>query len=100
VVYRYGGEELLVVFPGQTLDTAVIGTERMRAKVESLAKPHPGLEAGAVVTVSAGVAVFQLNLGDGVHALLNRADAALYEAKEAGRNRVVTSGPRPYAASR
>ena len=45
-VYRYGGEELLVVFPEQTLETAAIAAERMREVIESLGIPHPGLEQG------------------------------------------------------
>jgi diguanylate cyclase (GGDEF)-like protein len=92
-VYRYGGEELLVVFPDQTIETAEIAAERMREAVEALAIPHPGLEPGGVVTVSAGVAYFEGDHGEDVAGLLERADAALYQAKEAGRNRVVTGQP-------
>jgi two-component system cell cycle response regulator len=88
VVYRYGGEEMLVVLPAQTLDTATTAAERLRAAVEARAVPHPGLEAGAVVTVSGGVATYESGRGDDVARLLERADAALYEAKEGGRNRV------------
>jgi two-component system, cell cycle response regulator len=88
--YRYGGEELLVVFPEQTLETAAIAAERMRDVIESQAIPHPGLEDGSVVTVSAGIACYEPGHGDEVSLLLRRADAALYAAKEAGRNRVVT----------
>jgi two-component system cell cycle response regulator len=87
-VYRYGGEELLVLLPSQSLDTARIAAERMRAAVEALAVPHPGLDPPGVVTVSGGVAAFEPERGDGVARLLKRADTALYEAKEGGRNRV------------
>ena len=90
-VYRYGGEELLVVFPGQTAETATIGAERMRAAIEALAIPHPGLEPGAVITVSGGVACFEPGQPTGVGTLLEHADAALYEAKSGGRNRVLTA---------
>jgi diguanylate cyclase (GGDEF)-like protein len=92
-LYRYGGEELLVVFPEQTLESAAIGAERMRKAVEELAIPHPGRPPDGVVTVSAGVARFEPELKDDVERLLARADAALYEAKESGRNRVVVRGP-------
>jgi len=86
IAYRYGGEELLVALPEQTLETAAIAAERMRAAIESLAIPHP---AARVVTVSGGVACVD---GDGdVADLLSRADAALYEAKEGGRNRIVSA---------
>jgi diguanylate cyclase (GGDEF)-like protein len=83
-VYRYGGEEFVVLLPEQTLDGARLAAERLRAAVEALALPHPG---GGAVTVSIGVA----GLGDGScapDALFEAADAALYAAKEAGRNRV------------
>jgi diguanylate cyclase (GGDEF)-like protein len=90
-VYRYGGEELLVVFPEQDLGAAEGATERMRHAIEELGIHHPGIEGGGVVTVSAGVESFNAEQGDHVAALLERVDAALYEAKRAGRNRVVTS---------
>jgi two-component system, cell cycle response regulator len=88
VVYRYGGEEMLVVLPAQTPDAARAAAERLRAAVEARAVPHPGLEGGGVVTVSGGVASYEPGRGDDVASLLKRADAALYEAKEGGRNRV------------
>ncbi|HEY1358671.1 MAG TPA: diguanylate cyclase [Thermoleophilaceae bacterium] len=88
--YRYGGEELLVVFPDQTLETAAIAAERMRDAIESLELPHPGRDDHSVVTVSAGIACYEPDSGDEVSIMLERADAALYAAKEAGRNRVVT----------
>jgi diguanylate cyclase (GGDEF)-like protein len=87
-IYRYGGEELLVVFPAQALSAAEGAAERMRASIEALGIPHPGLEPGAVVTASAGVASFDAEGGDDVAKLLERVDSALYTAKRAGRNRV------------
>jgi diguanylate cyclase (GGDEF)-like protein len=94
-LYRYGGEELLALLPAQEPDGAAAAAERMRAAVEALAIAHPGLEEGATVTVSAGVAVFDPPADDGVARLLERADAALYEAKQAGRNRVAVASPSP-----
>jgi PleD family two-component response regulator len=82
-VYRYGGEEFVVLLPEQTLAGAEQAAERLRAAIEALALPHPG---GGSVTVSIGVA----GLGDGAcapDALFETADQALYAAKE-GRNRV------------
>jgi two-component system, cell cycle response regulator len=84
-VYRYGGEELLVAFPEQQLESAATAAERMRSAVEALAIPHPS----GLVTVSAGVAQIEPDGGDDLAALLKRADVGLYQAKEAGRNRVV-----------
>ena len=83
-LYRYGGEEFLVLLPEQTLDGAALAAERLRAAVEELSIDHPG---GGAVTVSAGVA----GLGSGEcspEELFELADRALYRAKEAGRNRV------------
>ena len=86
MAYRYGGEELLVALPEQEPATATVVAERMRSAIEALAIPHPGLEPGGVVTVSGGVSCFEPD--DTVSTLLARADAALYRAKETGRNRV------------
>jgi two-component system, cell cycle response regulator len=85
--YRYGGEELLVAFPEQDLEGATTAAERMRGAIEALALPHPGVTPPAVVTASGGVAC--LGPSETVASLLGRADAALYRAKEEGRNRIV-----------
>jgi two-component system, cell cycle response regulator len=84
-VYRYGGEEFVVIFPEQDTAHTRLAAERMRAAIERLALDHP---AGGVVTVSAGVAVMDAAEADTPEAALKRADDALYRAKEAGRNRV------------
>jgi diguanylate cyclase (GGDEF)-like protein len=82
--YRYGGEEVLLLLRNVQPQDAVAVAERIRSAVSAAAMPHPeGL--GGVITVSIGIAA-------GTHdaaALLASADAALYEAKSAGRNRVV-----------
>ncbi len=83
---RIGGEEFLVVLPGNTLDQAADVAERLRARVESLALGD--LPAGLRTTISIGVA--QMSSQDSnVADLLLRADEALYRAKAEGRNRVV-----------
>jgi len=89
--YRYGGEELLVALAGQPLEAARTTGERMRGAIETMAIPS-GHPASQIITASAGVA--QLQAGDkGTFShLLARADAALYQAKESGRNRVVANG--------
>ena len=83
-LYRYGGEEFLVLLPEQPAGSAALAAERLRAAVEALALPHP---AGGVVTVSAGVATLT-EPGCRPDQLFELADQALYRAKEAGRNRV------------
>ena len=87
-VYRYGGEELLVLLAEQTLEGALIVCERMREAVHALGLAHADNEAG-VVTISIGAAACpqgeQTDPADAIH----RADRALYAAKAQGRNRVV-----------
>lgn len=86
-LYRYGGEEFLCIFPEQTLSSGTVAIERMRVGVQRLALPHTG-NAPGVVTVSAGMAILD---SAGLHSagdVLKEADAALYRAKERGRNRV------------
>jgi len=64
--------------------------DRLRRTVEVLGIPHEANASGGVVTISAGVAILA-ETGD-ADDLLREADAALYEAKEAGRNTVRTRG--------
>jgi diguanylate cyclase (GGDEF)-like protein/PAS domain S-box-containing protein len=87
-VYRYGGEELLVLLAEQTLDGARIVCERMRTAVQALALAHPDNEAD-VVTISIGAA--ECPQGDRTNPIdaIKRADRALYAAKAQGRNCVV-----------
>ena len=82
--YRYGGEEMLLVLRNVTRDDALRVTERVRAAVQRAGFPHPDADA-EVLTVSIGVATGPGETGE----LLARADAALYEAKRSGRNRVI-----------
>ncbi|MBA3794948.1 MAG: diguanylate cyclase [Rubrobacter sp.] len=88
--YRYGGEEFLVVLPEQDARAAAAIAERLRRAVQDLEIPHEANAPQDVVTVSAGVAALSTT-GD-PDELLKRADAALYAAKKAGRNRVSADG--------
>ena len=82
---RFGGEEFLLVLPGADAAGAQGCAERVRARTEAL-----NLAGVPRVTITAGVAVYAGK--EPVSALLARADKALYEGKNAGRNRVVTIG--------
>jgi diguanylate cyclase (GGDEF)-like protein len=83
---RYGGEEFAVLCRGATVDNALALAERLRAKVETFVFEHQGQRAH--VTISLGVASW-FDQTDSTTQLIADADAALYEAKEGGRNRVV-----------
>lgn len=86
-VGRWGGEELLVLLPDADLEEAYHAIERALAAVRALA--FPVAETALRVTFSAGVA--EATSGESLDDLVARADAALYEAKRAGRDRVETS---------
>jgi diguanylate cyclase (GGDEF)-like protein len=82
---RYGGEEFLVVLPHTTMRGALRAAERIRRSVV-----RHRFEGEAPVTVSIGIAEYRA--AETVSDLLARADAALYAAKNAGRNRVHCAG--------
>ena len=99
VVGRYGGDEFLIVLKDTPARTARVIAERMRARVGD----EPFDFDGRAVRVTLSVGVATARAADGDEALIARADAALYRAKRAGRNRVMTVGgriqPRPRAAT-
>jgi diguanylate cyclase (GGDEF)-like protein len=84
LIGRYGGEEFVVALPGADRAHAARVAERIRQRLHDLASADP---AAAMRTVSIGVAT--LNAGESTTSLLKRADTAMYQAKAAGRNRVV-----------
>ncbi len=87
VLGRYGGEEFVVVFPETSLDEARTVAERVRDAVGGT--PITVGDRSLEVTVSIGLA--SLCGGQDPASLLARADTALYEAKQSGRNRVIAS---------
>ena len=86
--YRYGGEEILVLLPETTREGAAVAAERIRAAIEVLAIPHELSEYGQV-TVSSGRATASQGFAGSWKDLVERADQALYRAKDAGRNCVI-----------
>ena len=88
LVARYGGEEFVIVLPVTTAEQAIDKMEAIREAVAQLPIRLPKQQTTALLTMSAGVAVFP---DDGVTAdeLLDCADDRLFQAKQAGRNRVV-----------
>jgi diguanylate cyclase (GGDEF)-like protein len=87
VVVRYGGEEFAAILPAVTPEQAVMLADVMRGAVERLDLPSPA-PAGRV-TVSIGVGHIDHVDGSDMTALTAAADAALYEAKQNGRNRTM-----------
>jgi diguanylate cyclase (GGDEF)-like protein len=84
-LYRYGGEEFLVLLPEQSLAQAATGMERVRREVEGLHITVPPFATTHFLTMSTGIAELD---GGSVEGWLKRADEALYRAKFLGRNRV------------
>ena len=82
---RYGGEEFVVLIPGADLATALVQAERLRVAMERHALEHGYCRSG-VVTISVGAAACIPEAGAQADILLVPADAALYDAKGAGRN--------------
>ncbi|HHZ10811.1 MAG TPA: GGDEF domain-containing protein [Rhizobiales bacterium] len=91
VAGRIGGEEFAIVLPGTNLMAARLFAEGARSALAAM--PVEGLPEDRRVTASFGVA--ELMPGEGVSSLMRRADAALYEAKNSGRDCVRLSGDTP-----
>jgi two-component system, cell cycle response regulator len=88
-VFRYGGEEFVVLLVEQSLADATFVMDRMRAEIERLAIASPA--TGGALTVSVGVAEVDPNRDSVPADWIARADAALYVAKSQGRNRVIAT---------
>lgn len=85
LVGRWGGEEFAILMPGTDLEEAARAAERMRLAVQDAVPPLDDREC--LYTASFGVAAFRAETPT-IASLLGRADAALYRAKDLGRNRV------------
>lgn len=85
LIARYGGEEFIAVLQDTPVDVAEQIAERVRRRIGE--HPYNVVEGGLRITLSQGVA--QARAGDSVESLIARADAALYAAKQAGRNCVI-----------
>jgi diguanylate cyclase (GGDEF)-like protein len=90
---RYGGEEFAVLLPMADEAGAKLVAEKIRQKVANLKLPHERNQPYGITTVSIGAAGWH-STGlppENGNALFSRADAALYEAKNLGRNRAVVA---------
>jgi diguanylate cyclase (GGDEF)-like protein/PAS domain S-box-containing protein len=91
-VCRFGGEEFVVILPTANREGAHARAERLRLKMKDMAVQHQGRSLG-MVSFSIGVAAFPEH-GASPQELMAAADAALYEAKRGGRDRVVVATPK------
>ncbi len=87
VVFRYGGEEFVVILT----NTRAAGAQLLGERICSAVAGRPVPVSGTTIPVTVSVGVAELKAGDGSVDLLERADQQLYRAKLAGRNRVVTA---------
>ena len=86
LLYRYGGEELVIIMPETNIEGAQIPVQRLRRMVEDYDFNYNGVKSK--VTVSIGLTMNHQNFSSAAE-ILKSADEALYRAKESGRNRVV-----------
>ena len=86
LLYRYGGEELVMIMPETNIEGALIPVQRLRRMVEEYDFNYNGVKAK--VTASIGLTMNYQSFNSAAE-ILKSADEALYKAKEEGRNRVV-----------
>ncbi|MBS0465630.1 MAG: diguanylate cyclase [Proteobacteria bacterium] len=98
LVARYGGEEFVCLLPECSADGALQKARALCRAVQALGLPHAGSGVAEVVTISIGVACQVPGADGSPEALLQQADAQLYRAKTAGRNRALAADPEPAGA--
>jgi diguanylate cyclase len=89
VVFRYGGEEFLVLLPETDVSGAVVLAERLRAKISEMKSAISQVKT----TVSVGIGIGPGSGSDNFEHVIQRADSCMYRAKESGRNQVSYPGP-------
>lgn len=89
LVARYGGEEFALVLPQTPVEGARAVVEKMMENIAKLKLKHEGSTVSDIVTISLGVACIVPDQNSSVEEFVSKADEALYEAKESGRNRAI-----------
>jgi len=84
IVYRYGGEEFVIILSDTTLDGATVMAERIRSKIEN----HTIAYGMDIIKLTASLGVSTLRGNDTAESLIKRADNAMYLAKDKGRNQI------------
>jgi diguanylate cyclase (GGDEF)-like protein len=95
IIARYGGEEFAVVFVGENPNASVTLANDLILAVKELGIVHEFSSVSGLLTQSAGSATVRVDESDTVERLIQRADDALYAAKEGGRNRICFTGVIP-----
>ncbi len=93
LVARYGGEEFVLVLPGIDLDGALLVANRILESVQALQIEHRASTVSPHVSISVGAACHLPGHPGSAEELVVRADQALYQSKEQGRNRATASAP-------
>jgi diguanylate cyclase (GGDEF)-like protein len=86
---RFGGEEFVAVLPDTGMDGALRVAEKLRSAVETLNILHKNSPVKGTVTISLGVSFCSPARDSNSDMLINESDIALYQAKDAGRNKIV-----------
>lgn len=90
IICRYGGEEIAIIAPSTQSDKAENFANRVRSAIEAnTIELHCARQKKLTITVSIGVTSLDLEKSQSLESFVGKADEALYQAKEAGRNRVV-----------
>lgn len=92
IIARYGGEEFIVMLPGSTKEDALVYAERIKDTIVNHMFPHGDKQPLGFLSVSGGIASYPKD-ADTIERAIQLADAALYKAKNEGRNRMIIHKP-------
>lgn len=87
IISRWGGEEFVILLPNTNLNKAMLISEKLRKQIENL-EVQAGIDEKLGFTVSIGVSEINIDTDVNIEPSFNRADKALYKAKNSGRNKV------------
>ena len=90
IICRFGGEEFLILFPNTSLDGAFTISQKIREEIEMLTLKLSD-DKEVMFTVSIGVSEIEHGEDKKIEDIIKRADLALYQAKDSGRNKVCRS---------